>query len=119
MKKKVIFIATFLVIVATAVAVVSCKKETTNALQYGNSQSTTKTFKVPEVDDMNAYLKGFKQKMQESLYAKDDEMFSLEEAAWHLSSVANYDFANANVEYTDLRFDTLQYQVNECLSKTL
>lgn len=61
---------------------------------------------------MNAYLKEFKQKMKQSQNAKDGEMLSLEEAAWHLSSVANYDFANANVEFTDLRFDTLQYQLN-------
>lgn len=111
MKKHNLLIATLLVVAAASVAVVSCKKETQNALQTQNAQSA-KTFAVPQVDDMCAYLKNFKQKMKESQYAKDAEMLSLEEAAWHLSSIANYDFANANVRYTDLRYDTLQYQVN-------
>ena len=109
MKKTSILITTALVIVATAVAVVSCKKETPNAMS-SNQPQATKMFYPEGVDDMNAYLKDFKQKMQ-TVTRGDDEMLSLEEAAWHLSSVANYDFANVNVEFTDLRYDTLYYQV--------
>ncbi len=110
MKKRNLIIATVLVAVAASVAFVSCKKENQEALQ-SNSQPV-KTFTVPQIDDMNAYLREFKQKMQESQNSKDVEYLSLEEAAWHLSSVANYDYANVNVEYTDLRYDTLYYQVN-------
>ena len=110
MKKKKFFIATLLVAAAVSVTVVSCKKETPNALHNNNSQSV-KTFAVPQVDDMNAYLKDFKHKMQ-NVTRDGNETLSLEEAAWHLSSVANYDFANANVEFTDLRRDTLHFQVN-------
>ena len=60
---------------------------------------------------MNAYLKDFKQKMN-STAKGEDESLSLEDAAWHLSSLANYEFANANVERDDVRFDTLYAQVN-------
>ena len=107
--KKSFFIAITLMAAAIAVAVVSCKKETPNAM-LSNQPQATKMFYPEGVDDMNAYLKDFKQKMQ-TVTRGDDEMLSLEEAAWHLSSVANYDFANVNVEFTDLRYDTLYYQV--------
>lgn len=104
------FVIVLLAFVATLVAVVSCKKETPSAL-LNNGAQQEKAFVVPEVDDMNAYLKDFKQKMQ-TVTRGEDEMLSLEEAAWHLSSVANYDFCNANVEFTDLLYDTLYYQVD-------
>ena len=107
--KKHFFFATTLMAAAIAVAVVSCKKETPNAMSSKQPQAT-KMFYPEGVDDMNAYLKDFKQKMQ-TVTRGDDEMLSLEEAAWHLSSVANYDFANVNVAFTDLRYDTLYYQV--------
>ena len=47
----------------------------------------------------------------ESATKGDDEVLSLEEAAWHLSSVANYDFGHVNVEFDDIRFDTLYAQI--------
>lgn len=110
MKKTRFFIATLLVVAAASVAVVSCKKEANDTL-LNNTSSQVKTFAPPQVDDMNAYLKGFKQKMQ-NVTREGNETLSLEEAAWHLSSVANYDFANANVDFTDLFYDTLCYQLN-------
>lgn len=105
MKKKNLFIATLLVVAATTIAVVSCKKENQDTL-LNNSAQPVKTFTPPQMDDMNAYLKEFKQKMQ-SATRGDNETLGLEEAAWYLSSVANYDFANANVEFNNIRFDTL------------
>jgi hypothetical protein len=110
MKNNKIIFAALMVVVATAVAFVSCKKENQDAML--NTTQPVKTFTVPLVDDMNAYLKEFKQTMLESQGSKDAEYLSLEEAAWHLSSLANYDFARVNVQYTDLRHDTLYYQVN-------
>lgn len=110
MKKRQLFIATLLVAAATTVAVVSCKKESRDTLLNNNAQPA-RTFTPPQVDDMNAYLKDFKQKMQTATRG-DNETLYLEEAAWYLSSVANYDFANVNVEFTDLRYDTLYYQMN-------
>lgn len=104
MKKHNLLIATLLLVVAAvSVAVVSCKKEDTKALSNNNSKET---FDPRQIDDMNAYLKDFKNRML-SAAKGEDEVLSLDEAAWHLSSVANYDFCNANVEYDDVRFDTL------------
>ena len=105
MKTNKLILATSAMVVATlvSVAIVSCKKENTNALQDNNSRPA-KAFAVPDVDDMNAYLKDFKQKMLES---KSSEPISVDEAEWHLSSLLNYDFANANVECDDVRFDTI------------
>ncbi|MBQ5957780.1 MAG: hypothetical protein IJK78_14880 [Bacteroidales bacterium] len=104
MKKSFIVFATIAIAIFAATAV-SCKKdkqeEPTNNERVGLN---TNTFTPPQVEDMNAYLKDFKEKMQTS---KEDETMGLAEAAWHLSGVANYDFCNANVEYTDIRFDTL------------
>ena len=111
MKRKNFNLAIIMMVVAAfiSVAVVSCKKEDNSSLA---GQVTSKpAFTPPQVDDMNAYLKGFKEKMKSSAKG-EDEMLSLDEAAWHLSSLANYDFANANVEFTDLRYDTLVYQMN-------
>ena len=110
MKTKRFLIATLLVVVTTSVAVVSCKKETLNTLSNNTSQSV-KTFAVPQVDDMSAYLKDFKQKMQAAT-RDEEETFTLEEAAWYLSSLANYEFANINVKCNAVRFDTLYAQVN-------
>jgi len=111
MKKRNLTLAILAMVVATlvSVAIVSCKKEDT-AVPTGQ-RAAKAAFTPPQVDDMNAYLKAFKQKMQ-SAAKGDDEALSLDEAAWHLSSVANYDFGHANVECDDVRFDTLYAQVN-------
>ena len=89
-----------------ALAMGSCKKNDQNTKSINNGQAVSH-FDPRHITDMNAYLKEFKQKMKQSQFAKDSETMSLEEAAWHLSSVANYDFANANVEFTDLHYDTI------------
>ena len=117
MKKSNLFIASLLVVAAITIAMVSCKKDNQEVL-LNNTQSV-KAFTPPVVDDMNAYLKNFKQKMKESQNTKNAECLSLEEAAWHLSSLANYDFANANVEFNDIRFDTLYSTVTVTGSSVL
>ena len=94
-------------IVATAVAFVSCKKETENALiQRGNS--TRRTIDISQIEDINVYLKEFRQKMTES---KGNETMNFEDAAWHLTSLANIDLCQANVEFNDVRFDTIEMQI--------
>ena len=104
MKKTLLLIATIAIAILAATAV-SCKKDKQDeSTNNERSNFGTSTFTPPQVDDMNAYLKAFKEKMQSS---KEDETMGLDEAAWHLSSVANYDFCNVNVNYTDIRFDTL------------
>ena len=109
MKKHNLLFATLLfVVAAVSVAVVSCKKEDTKALSNNNSKET---FDPRQIDDMNAYLKDFKDKML-SATKGEEEAFSFEEAAWHISSLANYDFGYVNVEYDGFIFDTLYAQVN-------
>lgn len=110
MKKSNFIIATLLVAVAASVAFVSCKKESQDELL--NNTQPIKTFTVPQIDDMNAYLKDFRHRMEESQNNKSAEFFSLEEAAWHLACLANVDFCRVNVEYDDFLFDTIEMQVN-------
>ena len=108
--KKSFFYAICVMALATMVAMVSCKKDE-QTKPTDNPTRPAKEFCPPSVSDMNAYLGDFKSKMRNP-ERDDNTMLSLEEAAWHLSSVANYDFANANVEFTDIRFDTLYGHVN-------
>lgn len=107
MKKKLIY-AILAMVVTTAVVMVSCKKENQN-VKTDNSSSVVSHFDPSHITDMNAYMKDFKQRMKAS---KDDETLSLEEAAWHLSCLANIDFCRINVEYNDFLFDTIGMQVN-------
>ena len=110
MKKRNLTLAILAMVVATlvSVAIVSCKKEDT-AVPTGQ-RAAKAAFTPPQVDDMNAYLKAFKQKMQ-SAAKGDDEALSLDEAAWHLSSVANYDFGHVNVEFDDVRVSMDRVQI--------
>ena len=107
MKTRRFILATLVVAMAATIAFVSCKKESQDAML--NNTQPAKTFTVPQVDDMNAYLKDFRQRMQAS---KDGETLALDEAAWHLSCLANVDFCRVNVEYDDFQFDTIEMQVN-------
>lgn len=110
MKKRNILIATLLVAATAMVAVVSCKKENRDTLLNNNAQPV-RAFTPPQVDDMNAYLKEFKQKMQ-TITRDENEMLSLEEAAWHLACLANVKFCRVNVEYDNIQFDTVVMQIN-------
>lgn len=109
MKKLSIIAILSLMAAAFAVAIVSCKKETQNTVQ--NENNASKSFDPSQIGDMAAYLKDFKVKMQ-SVTRGDDETMGLEEAAWHLSSVANYDYGHANVDFTDMRYDTIYGHVS-------
>ena len=106
MKSKSILIATLLVMVATAVAVVSCKKDTQNATSNPKNQSA-QAFDPSHITDMNAYLKDFKKKMQ--LETKGNETLSMENARWHLESVLNYTYGDAGHQTSDIQCDTFYY----------
>ena len=97
-----------LAIVATAVAFVSCKKETEKALSQ-KDYTIQQAADVCQIEDINSYLKDFKKKLTES---KADEAYNLEDAAWHLASLANLDFCKVNVDYDNVLFDTIEMQVN-------
>ncbi len=107
MKKHLLIVAAIVIAAATAITVVSCKKE--NNPVSSNPESTAKSYyQPPQVDDMLAYLKDFKQKIQ--VRGNDDTM-GLDEASWHLSSLANYDFGNVKNNFTNFRYDTLYNNV--------
>lgn len=109
MKNKLSFaIMTMALAAAISVAVVSCKKETENALQQ-KDYTTRQAFDLRKGENVQAYLKDFRKRMTE---AKDGEALSLNDAAWHLASLANLDYCNINVEYDNVEFDTLEMNVN-------
>ena len=84
-KKNILCVATLIVVAIVSITVVSCKKESLASLQKQDNP-TKEFFNPQEIEDMNAYLKDFKQKMIES---KADESLGIDEAAWHLSSLFN------------------------------
>ena len=104
-RSRFLIIATLLVAAAAAVAIVSCKKDTPSAML--DNKAGSQAFNPGHIDDMNGYLKDFKQRLQ----SRSEEALTMEEARWHLCALANYDFAHANVEYDDVSFDTLYYHV--------
>lgn len=102
------FIIAVVMLTALASIVVSCKKDDTPA--NPTAKETSKNlYQPPQVDDMDAYLKAFKQKMQTR---GNDETMDLDEAAWHLSSVANYDFGDVVDDFAYFHYDTLHYNIN-------
>ena len=106
MKKPLIFATIILVTLTTLV--VSCKKDETPSNSTKNT--TSKSFyQPPQVDDMDAYLEAFKQRMQAR---GNNETMDLDEAAWHLSSVANYDFGDVVDDFANIHYDTLRYNIN-------
>ncbi|MBR4148394.1 MAG: hypothetical protein IKU00_11015 [Bacteroidales bacterium] len=105
--KRNIFLAAIILVATTLIAVVSCKKE--DGIKYSNTPSSDRlSYQPPKVNDMLSYIKDFKQKIQTR---GNDETMTLDEAAWHLSSLANYDFGNVRNDASDLRYDTLYSHV--------
>jgi hypothetical protein len=108
MKKTKLIFAIIMAILATTVAVVSCKKDDGNA----SSQKGYTVQQAPDIrqmEDPRSYMIDFKKKLTES---KDNEAFNLEDAAWYLACLANLDFCNINVECDDFQFDTVEMQVH-------
>lgn len=97
-----------LAIVAIAVAFVSCKKETEKALSQ-KDYSLQQAADIRQMDDPRSYFIDFKKKLTES---KSDEAYNLDDAAWHLACLANFDFCKVNVDYDNVQFDTVEMQVN-------
>lgn len=107
-KSKAIIAITTLAILATTVAVVSCKKDNGNTLNQ-KGYTIRQPADIRQMEDPRTYMLDFKKKLTES---KDNEAFSLDDAAWHLACLANLDFCNVNVKYDDFQFDTVEMQVN-------
>lgn len=88
-----------------AVAIIACNKEK----EAKSSQDAYEKVTVSKEDDMNAYLKQFKEKMQSA--EKGDETLSLEEARWHLEAVLNYTYGEAGNPITNMQLDTFYYEL--------
>lgn len=91
------------VILTLSVVYYSCQKDETNNPVPRMDEKAFITH-PSNIEDMNAYLKGFLDKM---LGSKSEGFLSIAEAEWHLTNLENYEYANANVEYNDIRFDTI------------
>lgn len=107
MKKTKLLIATLLVVATASIVIVSCKKNNESTLN-SKGYSTQKAFDYRQIDDKLTYFTDFKKRMTES---KDNEVFNLNDAAWHLACLTNLDFCNINVKYDDFQFDTIDMQV--------
>lgn len=106
MKTHKYIVAAMLLLVAVAASIlVGCKKEKENKVaQNGNEEIV-----VSKEDDMSAYLKQFKKKMQSA--TKGDEAMSMEDARWHLEAVLNYTYGDAGHQTSDIQCDTLFFEI--------
>lgn len=105
MKKYVLLIIAFSVIVFQ-----SCKKD-----EFTNPDRTSRTSKVYNtesssfnpraIDDMDSYLTNFLKEIKSP--TRDAQPMSVEDAQWHLSACLNFQFCNANVEKTQVVYDTI------------
>lgn len=100
MKNSLLF--SVIMLAAMTFSVASCQKDNYQANQ--RSSANKQAYQPPQVEDMLAYLKDFKQKIQSR---GGDETMTLDEAAWHLSSLANYDYGDVRCEFSDFHYDTL------------
>lgn len=104
MKK--IFFFTAVILATMTLTIVSCQKDNTPTNQ--SSGTIKQAFQPPQVDDLLSYLRDFKQTIQSR---GNDETMTLDEAAWHLSSLANYDYGDVRSEFSDFHYDTLYSQI--------
>ena len=105
MKKQLILAV--IALAAMTFATVSCQKDDNPSNKTSNTLK--QAYQPPQVDDMLAYLKDFKQKMQSR---GNDDTMTLDEAAWHLSSLANYDYGDVKRDVSDFQYDTLYSHIN-------
>lgn len=105
-KSRIILGVIALAIVAAMIVACTKEKEKENRVAQDKGELTT----VSKEDDMSAYLKQFKEKMQSA--AKGDETLSIEDARWHLESVLNYTYGDAGHEISDIQCDTFYYTLH-------
>ncbi len=98
--KKTRIVVGVLALAVVAAIVIACTKENETTVDQSSNQMTT----VSKEDDMSAYLKHFKEKMQSA--EKGDETLSLEDARWHLEAVLNYTYGDADYQTSEIQRDT-------------
>lgn len=104
MKKNRIIMGTLVLVVVSAIIIACTKEKETKVAQNSNEMVT-----VSKEDDMSAYLKQFKEKMQST--SKGDETLSMEDARWHLEAVLNYTYGDAGHPTTDIQSDTFYIDI--------
>ena len=82
--KKFRILMSAIALVAVAAIIIACTKEKETIV----SQSASETITVSKDDDMSAYLKQFKEKLQSA--DKGNETLSMEDARWHLEAFKNF-----------------------------
>lgn len=100
-------VVALLMVTAIVVTFEACRKDT----RFQNQPTVMKESAIvhpDKIDDMNKYLKDFIVNMQSS---KNDDVLSIAEAEWHLTNIANYEYANVVSDYSDIRFDTIYSKV--------
>ena len=102
--KKSFFYAICVMVLATIVAVVSCKKDKQEETTEKCEQCAQAT------DNMDEYLISFKKKLLSA--EKGGETISLEQAERDLGNLLNFDFGDANHATDEFRYDTIRAKVS-------
>lgn len=102
-KSKTLIAIIAMVIVATTVAVVSCKKEKQEQAMNNEKQVALC------YDNMDEYLMSFKKKLLSA--QKGEETISLEQAQRDLGNLLNFDFGDANHPTNVYHFDSIRVKL--------
>ena len=103
--KKTRIVVGMLALATVAAIVIACTKEKETTVDQSSNQMTS----VSKEDDMSAYLKHFKEKMQSA--EKGNETLSLEDARWHLEAVLNYTYGDAGYQTSEIQRDTFYCKI--------
>ena len=107
MKNKFFIFAIIILLTATIITIVSCKKDKP-------TEDVTKNVNLAEnnnVDNMDAYLLSFKEKLQNA--TKGGETISVEQAQRDLGNLLNFDFGDANYASDTFLLDTLHVKLQQ------
>lgn len=91
-----------LALAMAAIAIIACTKG-----KEMKSETVENIEAISKEDDMNAYLKQFKERMQSA--SRGDETLSMEDARWHLEAILNYTYGDAGYQTSDIQCDTFYY----------
>ena len=98
-----------LIITVSLIAFQACKKdEMTNPDNLSKTSSLkteTSKFNSDRIENMDEYLTEFMKNLKTS--TRNAETMSIDDAEWHISACLNFQFCNANINYTKITYDTL------------
>lgn len=103
--KKIRILMGALALAIVAAVIIACTKKKDEIV----SQSVNGAITVSKEDDMNTYLKQFKEKMQSA--TKGDESLLMEDARWHLEALLNYTYGDAGYQISEIQHDTFYYKI--------